>query len=336
MLDRDADVDSPFFHPAYASVVARFRDDVRVGVGAPSGDPSLFFPFQADGARRAIGVGSRLAEFHGWIAGAGTRPVARDVLRACGLRAWSFDHLVSGRASLDGHVWATSDSPLIDLSGGMDAYVEGRRRAGSKQIPTTLRKARKFEREVGPLRLELDSRSSDAFDALVRWKSAQHARTGRVVLFERQWIVDALRAFRDERDGAFRGVMSVLRCGDRPVAVHLGLRLGPVLHWWFPAYDPEFARYSPGSILLVEVAREAAADGVRRIDLGRGTERYKQSFKSGDRELGEGLVCLNPATFALRKGWAGTKRWIRASPRRARLEAPIKRLRKLRERLIVR
>ena len=82
----------------------------------------------------------------------------------------------------------------------------------------------------------------------------------------------------------------MLRAGDHIVAVHAGMRSRHVLHWWFPAYDQQFAKFSPGVILLIRMAEALAATGVRMIDLGKGDDRYKLSLMTHTAELKEGFV----------------------------------------------
>jgi CelD/BcsL family acetyltransferase involved in cellulose biosynthesis len=47
------------------------------------------------------------------------------------------------------------------------------------------------------------------------------------------------------------------------------------LHYWFPTYDPEFARYSPGTALFTETIRAATQHGIDCVDMGYGEQQYK-------------------------------------------------------------
>ena len=86
--------------------------------------------------------------------------------------------------------------------------------------------------------------------------------------------------------------------GDEIVAVHAGMRSKSVLHWWFPTYDPRYAAYSPGIILLLRIA---AALGSGKIDLGKGDARYKRSLMTGAAPLREGCVELPSLAAAVRR-----------------------------------
>jgi CelD/BcsL family acetyltransferase involved in cellulose biosynthesis len=83
------------------------------------------------------------------------------------------------------------------------------------------------------------------------------------------------------------------------------------------AYDVSLAKWSPGSMLLLQTAQSAQESGIRRIDLGKGPERYKQQLMSGATEVAEGSVDLRPMTAAIQRSWRRTRELVRASPLRA-------------------
>jgi CelD/BcsL family acetyltransferase involved in cellulose biosynthesis len=85
-------------------------------------------------------------------------------------------------------------------------------------------------------------------------------------------------------------VLCVVRAGDRVAAVHLGLLSVDRLCWWFPSYDPDLGRYSPGLILLLELIAEGAARRVPVLDLGRGEHDYKLRVADRFYEVAEGEV----------------------------------------------
>jgi CelD/BcsL family acetyltransferase involved in cellulose biosynthesis len=67
-----------------------------------------------------------------------------------------------------------------------------------------------------------------------------------------------------------------------------------MLAHWFPAYDTRFSRQSPGLIQHLRMAEETAALGVQLIDMGTGTERYKQTLRSRDLYVAQGVVARGP------------------------------------------
>ena len=74
--------------------------------------------------------------------------------------------------------------------------------------------------------------------------------------------------------------------------MHLGIRSGSVMHSWFQVYDPDFASYSLGLVLLLRLAEWAPSVGLRTIDLGRGDYRFKHMLATGGVLLAEGSVVV--------------------------------------------
>jgi CelD/BcsL family acetyltransferase involved in cellulose biosynthesis len=95
-------------------------------------------------------------------------------------------------------------------------------------------------------------------------------------------------------------MLSLLYAGERLVAGHFGMRGRSVWHYWFPAYDPEVAKYSPGLILLLKMAEHAPSLGVRTIDLGKGMSLYKQRLMNASVLLASGSVEL-PSWRSIRR-----------------------------------
>ncbi len=225
-----------------------------------------------------------------------------------------------------------ANSPGLDLSRGYAAWYRRKLETGHTlgKLP---RKRRKLERELGPLRFELRSRDPAAFEAVIRLKSQQCRRTGQLDYFAWAWTRALVQRVQDTDDEDFGGCLSTLHAGDTLVAAHFGMRTPQVWHWWFPVYSQAHSPYSPGSLLLLEVAREAAAQGHTLLDLGKGDEPYKLSFADCSWPLLEGCISRpTPITFA-----RGFKKrlgaWLRESP----LAAPARPLlRQLRARLVLR
>jgi CelD/BcsL family acetyltransferase involved in cellulose biosynthesis len=310
---RDEAVASPFFRPEYTQAVAAVRNDVRVAVLDEAGEPAGFFPFQCGRWGSGKPVGGRMTDFQGLVSRPGLAVDGGELLKACGLAAWDFDHLVASQAAFQPYHERTADSPFVDLSAGFEAYEAERARAGSQFVKQTQRKGRKLAREVGPLRFEAHTSAPDVLAALLRWKADQYVRTGAVNIFTYPWTVGLLDRVLAQATEAFAGRLSALYAGSHLVAAHLGLCSGGVLHWWFPTYDRNFAPYSPGLVLLLELARASAALGIRRIDLGKGEMDYKVRLMSGVTPVAEGSVSLAPLRRALRHGWQRTRAWVRSS-----------------------
>ncbi len=289
----DGALASPFFHPEFTAAVASVRDDVHVALLEQAGAVVGFFPFQRGAGGAGLPVGAGRSNYHGVIAARGLRWDARQLMRHCGLRVWDFDHLIAAQAPFAPFHSHTTISYVIDLSNGFGPYLAAQRANGSRTVQRLREKARRFEREVGPLHFEPNERSGAALDALMRWKSAQYRRTGEQDRFAVAWNVGLLREIHARQTDGFAGMLAVLYAGDTLAAAVMGMRAGPVFHWWFPAYDPAFARYSPGLVLLLKLVEGTDELGLRIIDLGKDHALYKERWANASVPLAEGSVATD-------------------------------------------
>jgi len=292
---------SPFFCPDFTTAVARTREDVHVCVFEREGRPVGFFPFQRGRFGVGCPVGSHLSDYHGAIVETGVPWDARSLIAACELSVWAFDHLLASQEPFASAHRLGQPSWVMDLPDGAEAYLQSRRDAGVREIAAAARKRRKLEREHGELRFAHHITDPGALSTLMAWKSEQYRRTGAADYLARGWVRELLRLAHARQTPTFAGVLSGLYAEDRLLAAHFGIRSASVLHYWYPAYDPAFGQYSPGLILLLEMAGVAASEGIRAIDLGKGEARYKRALASSTVPLAEGAVVrASPAAGAWR------------------------------------
>lgn len=310
----NADLRSPFFHPSYAREAADFFPGVEVAIFEEGGRPQGYFPFQRAAGNRAIPVGGAINDFQGVVARKGLAFDAERLVRDCGLCSWRFTQLIVSQRPFQRYHWFTADSPSMDLSEGFAAYARRRREDGHVLISRTERKIRRAAREIGPVRFEAEASDPCLFDLLVDWKERQYARMRAANPLARPCTLAFFRRLLTRDDNDFRGVLSALYFGDRPAALHFGLRCGNVLHLWFPAYEKELGRYSPGIIFFIQLARAAEAMGVSRVDFGAGNERFKASFRSAGTQVAVGAVGIGALAAAVQREWLYTKSWLLASP----------------------
>jgi CelD/BcsL family acetyltransferase involved in cellulose biosynthesis len=281
---------NPFLCPEFAMAVDRFRPDARLAVLADGPAIVGFFPFQRRRFGVGVPIGAGLTDCQGLIHAPAVDWDPRELLRACKLSEWRFDHLVAGQAPFERYASAALPSPVIDLTQGFEAYQEKLRVKSPRFGQDVARKARRLQRKAGELRFVVDSNDVSVLRELMSWKSDQYRRNGWVDVFARTWIADLVDCLFSIRSDRFAGLLSVLYTGGRPVAAHFGIRSRHVLAHWFPAYDVRFAAQSPGLIQHLRMAEETATVGIDLIDLGTGAERYKQTLKSYDLTVTEGVV----------------------------------------------
>ncbi|MFD9906191.1 GNAT family N-acetyltransferase [Streptomyces sp. NPDC059063] len=283
---------NPFLAPEFTLAVARVRGNVRVAVVREGGDPAAYFPYQRSrtGVGRAVGLG--VSDSQGVVHRPGFTCDTRTLLRACGLVMFEYDHLADGQGPFESGATGRFPSPVMDIDQGYDAYLTHLRAESPKFLRSTLAKGRKLARDHGEVRYVHDERDPEALRTLMTWKSAQYRRTGRSDRFARAWISQLVEQLFHTRGDSFTGLLSVLYAGGKPIAAHFGPCGERVLACWFPAYDPDFAKYSPGLLLHLHMAEAAAADGIAHLDLGRGKKEYKDSLKTREITVSEGWVAL--------------------------------------------
>lgn len=329
LQEADGALASPFFRPEFARAVAATHHNVEVAVLKDGEETVGFFPYQRGRRNAARPVGGRFSDFQGIVLKHGAAMDPKALLRACGLSAWCFDHLITSQPMFRAYQWVTIESPYMDLSEGYEAYRIERRQAGSRTIKQTMQKARKIEREVGPLEFQPHAPDQQVLQLLLRWKRAQCWRVRRWQCI-RDWPVPLLEHLLKLETQGLSGSLSVLRAGDRIAAIVFGIRSKGVLHLLVPAFDPVFAKYSPGVILLVKLAQAAPDLGIEQIHLGRGWDRYKSSLAGGTVMIADGRVDLRPGVGTIAHSRLRVRELIRASPFRVPVQDFVHRMRRLR------
>jgi CelD/BcsL family acetyltransferase involved in cellulose biosynthesis len=284
------DLDNPFLAPEFAVAVGRVRPAARVAVLQDGPEIVGFFPYEQRPFRIGRPIGAGLSDCQGLVHAPGLEWDPQVLLRGAGLDVWEFDHLLAEQRPLVPYHHARRRALVIDVSDGYHAWLQGRRQAFRHSITAMGRKQRKLGREEGAIRFLFDTPDTELLDTLMRWKSAQYRRTGRVDRFSRPATVRLLRDLLQTRASGCTGTLSVLLAGSRPVAAHFGLRSGSTLACWFPAYEAALAKYSPGLMLHLFMAEAATAEGLRRLDLGKGDEEYKSVLGNREHLVAEGSV----------------------------------------------
>lgn len=300
--DQDATLASPYFSCHFTLAVGRVRGDSFVGIIEDGGKIVGFFPFQLQ--ERGIGkpIGGPVSDYHGVIAARDAELNALDLLSACGLYIYDFNHMLAAQSTFQPFLHATAISPYLDLSRGYDAYVSERQRQGSTVVNTRMAtKWRTLERDLGPLRFELHDLDVNSLKTLMYWKSRQYSATRATDVFSFEWPVRLLEEIYSIKEQNFAGLMSTIYAGDRLIAAHMGMRSRDVWHYWFPAYDVECSKFSPGLRLLVEMAKSAESQGLKVIDLGKGEAEYKIRLSNGFIVVGEGYVARPSLVSLARK-----------------------------------
>ncbi|MDA0636977.1 GNAT family N-acetyltransferase [Nonomuraea sp. MCN248] len=296
---------NPFLSPDFTLAMGEVDRRVRVAVARDGDGIAGFFPYEErSGVGAAVGAWVSLCQ--GVVHRPGASFDAAALLRACGLHVWEFGCLVARQPWFDPYVTLTQDAAVLDLADGWPAYLRELRGRSPKFLKSTLYKERKLGRDVGEVTSAFAVDSADEFALLRAWKSQQYRRNGRPDRFGRPWVVELVERLHAVDNKDFGGVLSMLYVGGTPVAGHFGLRSRTTLIGWFPAYDPRFAKYSPGLIQHLRMAEGAAEAGLETVDLsvGAGYE-YKEALASRTVPVSEGVVRRRTARAGVH--WARTE-----------------------------
>jgi CelD/BcsL family acetyltransferase involved in cellulose biosynthesis len=181
------------------------------------------------------------------------------------------------------------EAPVLDLSIGWDAAY--RAKTDSKKRNLHKRRRRQLA-ELGTLEVvrarslaELEPALADAVRLHeARWAgrpdgSGFVTETGR--LFNRE----ALTALA-EQDAAR---IVTLKLDGRPIAFHYYLVFAQRMYVYRLAFDPEFARFSPGLLATLDALEWAGEEGLERVEYLGGDERYKLELSDRLEPLSQGL-----------------------------------------------
>jgi CelD/BcsL family acetyltransferase involved in cellulose biosynthesis len=134
---------------------------------------------------------------------------------------------------------------------------------------------------------------------MISWKSARYEGTRKLFADPAATrILDTLAVTARDDCGGF---VSVMLTGERPFAIGCSL-IGPGgAAGWFTAYDPDVSRFSPGVMLALAIAEEAASRGVSHYDLGPGQDSYKFRLVNHSYPVAGGAVWATRAEAAVRQ-----------------------------------
>jgi CelD/BcsL family acetyltransferase involved in cellulose biosynthesis len=284
---------NPFLSLTFTQVVGRARASARVAVVEDGGSIVAFLPFELSANRIGLPIGWPMNDLQGFI-GSEIRFDARSIVRKAGLRGWRFEHAPPEQAVLAPHYYRGThvQCPVIDLSHGYDAYLKDAGLLTGRAAGKHRRKQRGLEREVGDLSLDWSSSDPALMRLMMTWRSGKYQASRK--LFSKRSSVQILEELAATREEDCTGALSVLTAGGRPVALHFGI-MGPQgLCWWFPAYDLDLGRFSPGIILVLAAAEEAAARQIPSIDLGYGQDAWKFSLATRSYPVAGGGVWATP------------------------------------------
>ncbi len=284
-------LDNPFLSGAFAVQVGSVLPAARVAVFEDGNEIVAFFPFSCGPFRTGRPLAPGIADCEGLVHAPGFEFDASRLLRAARLETLEFDHLLGDQLPETARQVHRAESPVVDVSESFETYLCQRRKAAKGVISSLERKRRKLERESASVHFEDDDRRPEVLHQLMEWKSAQYRRTGRSDRFARPWVRSLVEGLFDSDEPGCTGRVVSLESEGHVIAALFGVTSSTVFSSWFPGYDRDHGRHSPGLLLFLAAAERAAAGeppgapaelrGRRggplplRFDLGKGDEEYK-------------------------------------------------------------
>lgn len=283
----------PYLSLSYVKAWSMANAKARVAVVEDSGQIAAFIPYEIGDGEVAATLGGAHTAVDGMVSS--DLPLnVRTIVKKSGLRGWRFSRAPVSQRALDpyryhgAHHWRSV--PYVDLSGGYDKYVSDLKDSVKKRVARTEAYRRALQRKMGPVSFDWSNPKPEYFEQLIEWKSAQYRNV-------REWSPEVLSVMRElaylDNDDC-RGLVGVLFAGEQAAAVTLCLASPGIVALWTLAYNPEFSRFSAGTMQLLDLISDAAARGIQMIDFGADhtviANTYKDRFKNATYELSGGGV----------------------------------------------
>jgi hypothetical protein len=135
----------------------------------------------------------------------------------------------------------------------------------------------------------------DAFETFLAleaasWKGAR----GTALLCDKNDAAFARRLIA-ELAGQGKASVALLRIAGRPIAAQVLLYSGSTAYTWKTAFDAEYARYSPGALLVDKVTEQVfSTPGVDSIDSCAAEESFMGQLWAGRRKMVDALIDVGP------------------------------------------
>lgn len=319
------ELSSGFYDPDFSKAVNRVRGDVNYLVLYGHSEVLGILPFQRPKPNFAQPVGGMLNDYHGLVLRHGVQCDIGEWLPAAGLRQFRFHALQdlskAEHPSPFKQVFETLPSTAVDLSQSHQAYQHWLFQHSST-VRRQGQKARALVRKMGPLSLELDCRDKAGLERLIEMKRAKYQRTRTFDILGLSWTQDVLREIFNLRTDNFSGMLSVLRAGDRIVSAHFGFLANGILHYWFPAHEHAFGKFSPGTQLMIELTKQPRQPTFHKIDLGYGDSDLKDRFANSQSSVEIGCFDQN----AVARNMAERKYFFRQSLKKIPAKKQVKKI----------
>jgi CelD/BcsL family acetyltransferase involved in cellulose biosynthesis len=286
---------SPFLSYAFSRAVHDARGGGRVLLIDANGGTVGFLPFQIRPGRRLLGhaekIGGAMSDMFGIVGTIRSHLDAESLLGAANLSSLRFDHAVEELCPFTfgdrQEKWGIR-IPVEDFS----TFLDNLRQTDQQFVGMVAAGERRLAKKFGKIRFEWHNVDASAeLDRIILIKRDQYRRTGKPDGLAQSWKQKLLHGLLKQNTSPLcLPVLSTLYAGNDWVASHFGLCCANTVHIWFPAYNPRFAQFGPGHMLLFKMFEHGIAAGFRSFDFGEGEATYKSRYKGQSYRLLKGVI----------------------------------------------
>ena len=293
-FQQQADYQNPFYSLSFARAVAASGKNVQVSI-LYEGDSIIgFFPHhkKMSKIRSFLGeverLGGAMSDYFGFLLKPDQVVSPGEVLSSAGLTRIVFSHLPESLfpRGMSGEESRVGTRIILERDG--TRYWRELRQKDSKFTSDTERRERACVKAYGPLTFSFNRADRIEFETLIERKRQQYKRTGVKDALAEQWQRNLLMHLHTTNKEDCSGILSTLHAGETWVASHFGLFARGTLHYWFPVYNPELQKFSPGRLLLKQFIMRAAELDISVIDRGEGDSPAKRDFANYEHRLYRG------------------------------------------------
>lgn len=286
---RCAGVCDPLLHPDFARLMGNVRSDTHIALAEDGEELVGFWGLHLRAGGWARPLGGPFSDWHAPLIAPGIALDPLDLLKRAGVAGMTVHGYCPrpGEPCRAGH---RTGAHLSVLKPDYATWHETQRTAYPKHFKKMRRIRRNLERDFSEVVIETDDRSDASFEAILRLKREQFARTGRHDVLASDWaqaMVSQMRASTAEHlhlrnitlyvDGTF-AAGEVVICSPN------------VVHGWLTAYVPDYAVYSPGYIITESIIEDMPARGQHVYDAGCDADHYKKYYTNVMAPLDQGVL----------------------------------------------
>lgn len=295
--------DNPFFDLDFAELVASVRSDTRLLIANDDEGLLGVWALHVRPNKWTRPIAAPFSDWHGPIIRAGADLSPEDFLAGAGLAGMTATGLqptqLSGQCGGELSACGIAETP-----NGGDAYRAEMKGLHSKHFKNLRRAERMIARDFEHSELTLDDTSLEAFEWLMTLKQEQYTKTGKHNVLKPDWVQVMMETLRTKRYPRLRGRLSTLRLDGKLAAAEFDILSDKVVHGWITAYSQDYAKYSPGHLLMLAVICNLSETGHVSCDIGTGDQAYKTYYESHQRPSERAIIQTPGGMRPLASTWS--------------------------------